>query len=99
LRTPEEYDRIARRHTGNRDAYQLYLQGRLRFDLRADGLASGSVFAEDVAMIESLKQAIALDPNFAMAYVTLADCYKAQDYSGPEWKVGEEYALKAISLD
>lgn len=99
VRSPDEYDRIARRYTTNREAYQLYLQGRLRFNLRGDVLASGSVFAEDTPMVEPLKQALQLDPNFAMAYVALADLYKAQDYSGPEWKIAEEYCQKAIALD
>ena len=99
VRSPDEYDRIARQYTTNREAYQLYLQGRLRFNLRGDALASGSVFTDDAAMTEPLKQAVQLDPNFAMAYVALADIYKAQDYSAPEWKIAEEYCQKAIALN
>lgn len=99
LRTPEEYERIASRHTANRDAYQLYLQARLHWDLRQDILVQNSIFYVDPGVEEPLKQAIALDANFAMAYVALADIYKGADYSAPEWRRAEEYALRATVLD
>lgn len=48
-------------------AYELYLKGRYFWNKRTD---EGAVKAQ-----EYFQQAVALDPNYAQAYVGLADCY------------------------
>jgi serine/threonine protein kinase len=58
---------LVKRHTENVEAYQLYLRGRhcvLRQTI--ESLAKGS---------EYLKQAIALDPEYALAYAGMAEYY------------------------
>ncbi|MEN3331406.1 MAG: hypothetical protein V7641_771 [Blastocatellia bacterium] len=48
-------------------AYQLYLKGRYFWNKRTpDGFKKA---------IEYFRQAITLDPNYALAYAGLADCY------------------------
>ncbi|HEX6623691.1 MAG TPA: winged helix-turn-helix domain-containing protein [Pyrinomonadaceae bacterium] len=63
--TSDERARLTRRYTENADAYQLYVKGRYYWSKRDfDG----------VTRAESLfRQAIERDPNFAPAYVGLAD--------------------------
>jgi len=59
--------RMAQRSTQNSEAYQLYLQGRFYWNR---GTAGGVNKA-----IDYFQQAIAKDPNFALAYSGLADSY------------------------
>ncbi len=63
----DEKQRLTRRYTENNEAYQLYLKGRYYWNKRSpEGLKKG---------IECFNQAIALDPNYALAYAGLADCH------------------------
>jgi TolB-like protein/class 3 adenylate cyclase/Flp pilus assembly protein TadD len=65
--TGEEQEKLTRRYTDNVDAYQLYLKGRYFWSKRTrEGLKKGS---------EYFKQAIDLDPSYALAYAGLADAY------------------------
>jgi tetratricopeptide (TPR) repeat protein len=65
--TGEEKKHLAKRYTDNPDAYRLYWKGRYLWNKRRP---------EDVReAINNFKQAIALDPNYALAYTGLADCY------------------------
>ena len=58
---------LAKRHTVNPDAYQLYLKGRYFWNKRTkDGLEKG---------IEYFKRSVEQDPSYALAYTGLADCY------------------------
>ena len=58
---------MVKRFTQNPDAYQLYLRGRFHWNKRsADALKEG---------IDYFKQAISVDPNYALAYAGLADSY------------------------
>ncbi len=58
---------VVKRYTDNVAAYQLYLQGRyVEKTRRRAGFARG---------IEYFEQAIAEDPNYALAYTGLADSY------------------------
>ena len=66
----EEQDRIATAPTANLAAYQAYLLGKHR-------MAKGTTAAMLDAM-DYFQQAIELDPNFALAYVGLADTYIEQ---------------------
>jgi serine/threonine protein kinase/Flp pilus assembly protein TadD len=63
----ESEQKLAKKYTDNNEAYQLYLKGQFYFAKRTN---------EDLLRsIESYNQAISLDPNFALAYVGLADSY------------------------
>jgi Tfp pilus assembly protein PilF len=65
--TGEERKRLARRHTANSEAYQLYLKGRYYWNKRTgEALQKG---------IEYFEQALEKDPNYALAYAGLADSY------------------------
>jgi TolB-like protein/Tfp pilus assembly protein PilF len=73
--TGEDERQLVRRDTTNADAYQAYLRGRYYWNKRtADGLNKA---------IEQFQQALDRDPNFALAYAGLADCYVLmEEYAG-----------------
>jgi serine/threonine protein kinase/Tfp pilus assembly protein PilF len=58
---------VAQRSTQNSGAYQLYLQGRFFWNRRTAGGVNKA--------IDYFQQAIAKDPNYALAYTGLADSY------------------------
>ena len=63
----DEEQRLVKRDTTNAEAYQFYLQGRYFWNKRTQGgLTKG---------IEYFRQAVDTDPNYALAYVGLADSY------------------------
>jgi serine/threonine-protein kinase len=65
--TPEKENLLARRYTDNVEAYHLYLKGRFYWAKRTEeGLYKG---------IHYSRQAIELDPTYALAYAGLAECY------------------------
>jgi eukaryotic-like serine/threonine-protein kinase len=65
--TGAQKKRLAKRYTENTEAYQLYLKGRYHWNKRTqEGITKG---------IEFFDQAIALDPNYALAYAGVADGY------------------------
>ena len=82
--------------TASTEAHDLYLRGRFFWNQRTK---------EGLAKAESLfEQAIALDPNYALAHSGLADCYSlSKDYGqarGAEvLPKAKEHALKAVELD
>jgi serine/threonine-protein kinase len=84
------------RHTGNVQAYGLYLRGRYAWNKRtSEGVFEG---------IRYFEEAIALDPTYALAYTGLADSYSLHiDYRNVPVHEGHEkakfYARKAIALD
>jgi TolB-like protein/Tfp pilus assembly protein PilF len=59
--------KLAKRHTENREAYELYLRGRYFWNKRS--------LESVMRSIEYFQQAIALDPDYALAYVGIADSY------------------------
>jgi TolB-like protein/tetratricopeptide (TPR) repeat protein len=65
--TSTQKSRIAQHSTQNPEAYQLYLQGRFYWNRRTAGGA--------IKAIDYFQQAIAKDPNYALAYSGLADSY------------------------
>jgi serine/threonine protein kinase/tetratricopeptide (TPR) repeat protein len=92
----EVQNRVTKHYTENAEAYQLYLKGRYFWNKRtAEGLKKS---------IEYFKQAIELDPNYALAYAGLADAYvlfpgysvATPQESYPEAK---KAALRALELD
>ncbi|HET9531085.1 MAG TPA: tetratricopeptide repeat protein, partial [Blastocatellia bacterium] len=94
--TGEEQKRMARRYTDNAEAYQLYLKGRFHWNKRTE---------EDLKKgIDYFKQAIALDPKYAMPYAGLADCYALLGEYGKTpiqetLPKAKEAALRAIEID
>ena len=68
----EHTEILARRHTGNVEAYHLYLKGRYYWAKRTeDGLAKS---------MQYFRQAIECDPTYALAYAGLAEAYVPQGY-------------------
>ncbi|MBI3484259.1 MAG: NAD(P)H-binding protein, partial [Acidobacteria bacterium] len=94
--TPQQRARLAVPRPVNPDAYRAYLKGRYYLNQRAlDGLERGIGFFE---------QAAAIDPNYALASVGIADTYNLLGfYSGLPPKVAypkaKEAAQKALALD
>ena len=65
--TGSEKSSIAKAPTANPEAYELYLKGRFFWNKRSG--------ADLRKAIEYFNQAIAKDPNYALAYAGLADSY------------------------
>ena len=91
----EEKSQIAKRYTENAEAYRLYLQGRYFSD---------KLTREDCyKAIDFFKRAIALDPNYALAYAGLADGYYClSNLFMPPREVmpsAEAAARKALGID
>jgi eukaryotic-like serine/threonine-protein kinase len=65
--TPEKENLLARRYTDNVEAYHLYLKGRFYWAKRTEeGLLKS---------IQYFRQAIELDPTYALAYAGVAEGY------------------------
>ena len=94
--TGSEKSSMAKTPTVNPEAYELYLKGRFFWNKRTgDDLRKS---------IEYLKQAIAKDPGYALAYAALADSYGLLRFYGgasPAESVvpAEAAAKKALELD
>ncbi|HQU91711.1 MAG TPA: protein kinase [Pyrinomonadaceae bacterium] len=78
------------------EAYQSYLRGKFLWNKR-----TGDDLKKAIAEFE---RAVALDPNFALAYVGLADCYSMLEFyvgmpAGEALPKAEAYAEKAVELD
>jgi len=91
-----EQHAIAARPTENTEAYELYLKGRFFWDKRTGENLKKS--------IDYFNQAIAADPNYALAYVGLADCYLLlEDYVGipasETYQKAQAFAQRALQLD
>ncbi|HJZ80857.1 MAG TPA: hypothetical protein VKD91_10945 [Pyrinomonadaceae bacterium] len=87
---------ISKQYTTNNEAYQLYLQGRYFWNKRS---SENLKKATDL-----LKAATEKDPNFALAYAGLADCYVVSYYYVGErprelMPLAKTYAARAIELD
>jgi eukaryotic-like serine/threonine-protein kinase len=92
----EDEKQMMKTYTANPEAYQDYLKGRYWWNKTSkEGFNKG---------IEYFQQAIAKDPNYALAYTGLADCYgslagfdivPAKD----AYPKAKEAALKALEID
>ncbi|MEO7672925.1 MAG: tetratricopeptide repeat protein, partial [Pyrinomonadaceae bacterium] len=88
--------KVEKNYTANSDAYQLSLKGRFYWNKRT---------GESIKQaIEFFNQAIEKDPNYALAYVGLADSYLAmQNYAdAPTSEVlpkAKAAALRALQID
>jgi TolB-like protein/Flp pilus assembly protein TadD len=91
-----EEERLTKTYTANTEAYQLYLKGRFYWNKRT---------AENIRKaIEMFQQAADTDPNYALAYAGLADCYVVLgDYTGlPESETVpkmQAFAQRALQID
>ncbi len=88
--------KLAKRYTENAEAYQLYLKGRFYWNKREE--------KDFQKAIGYFNQAIALDPNYALAYAGLADSHALLStfgYAPPAdgMTKAREFALKALSID
>ncbi|MCK4931221.1 MAG: tetratricopeptide repeat protein, partial [Candidatus Aminicenantes bacterium] len=94
--SPEAGEQLQKKPTENLEAYKLYLQGRYFWNKRTE---------EDLKKaIEYFEQAIEKDPNYALAYVGLADSYLVlPDYSSFPRKEAtlkaEKATRKALEID
>ena len=87
---------MTKQFTSDNEAYQLYLQGRYFWSKRSSGNLKKAT--------ELLRAATEKDPNFALAYAGLADCYAVSYYYVGEkprelMPFAKTYAAKAIQLD
>jgi TolB-like protein/Tfp pilus assembly protein PilF len=91
LRLSGEDEKLRKGNAGNTEAYQSYLKGRYFWNKRNK---------PDIekAMAE-FQQAIDKDPNYALAYVGLADCYILR-YGTPETVLKARAAVqRALQID
>ena len=84
----DESDALAKKYTENADAYELYLRGRHEWNKRS---SPGMVEAQRL-----FRNAVAADPNFALAYVGLADTLLTNQPSAAEAWV---CITRALELD
>ena len=94
--TVREKKRLAKRPTANREAYQLYLKGRFFWNKRTEeNIRKG---------IEYFRQAIELDPTYALAYAGLAESYMPLAWWGylppsEAYPKVKAWTLKGLELD
>jgi len=69
-----ERARLTARYTKNAEAFQYYMKGRFHWNKRT---AKGLLKA-----IESFECSLKKDPNYALAYAGLADCYNILSFYG-----------------
>ena len=86
---------LAKTPTGNPEAHRLYLLGRYHFGKNTEASFTNAM--------QYFNQALQQDPNYALAYCGLADCYGwvgGHQLSGKEaWAKEKELAQKALALD
>jgi serine/threonine protein kinase len=93
--TPQEQRQLSAKTPTNPEAYQLYLQGRFYWNKGDEQDLKKS--------IEYYQEALAKEPNYALAYAGLADSYSGfSDWYLPPRRVmpqAKAAALKALQLD
>jgi eukaryotic-like serine/threonine-protein kinase len=87
--------KVAQEYTASGEAYQLYLKGRYHVQKVA--------LPEVQTGIQFLEQATAIDPNYALAYVGLADAYRTASAADIEASQvvpkAKRAAEKAVQID
>jgi DNA-binding winged helix-turn-helix (wHTH) protein/TolB-like protein/Flp pilus assembly protein TadD len=92
----EQKDLLAKRYTADPQAYEFYLKGRFLLNQsRHESIRKAIGFFE---------QAVEKDPNYALAYVSLADCYDRLPVtsdvpSRDAFPKAKEAVLKALKID
>ncbi|MBI3790231.1 MAG: protein kinase [Gemmatimonadetes bacterium] len=97
LATGQPRPALARRHSSNPEAYAAYLRGRYHWNRRP---------RETMRGIQYFKEALALDPDYALAWCGLADCWATvSSWEGGAVAPAEgfpqaiEAARRALALD
>lgn len=96
LKLSGEEARVSKRYTTDNEAYRHYLKGRFYWNKRtAESVEKG---------IQQFTSAVQKDPEFALAYAGLADCYAILSvFVGRRWEenvpLARSNALKATQLD
>jgi TolB-like protein/class 3 adenylate cyclase/Tfp pilus assembly protein PilF len=96
--TGDQKGQLVKSSSVNSDVYNLYLLGRYdEFKYSAEGYKQAA---------EYFAQALATDPNYALAYVGLADCYNSLPYLNPQsfpqkqyWPKAKVAIQRALELD
>ena len=92
----EQKEKLTKRFTENREAYEFYLKGRHAWGRRAN---------EDLKKgVEYFRQAIAKDPDYSLAHAGVADCLLLLGLFGADspreiMPQAKAAAMKAIQLD
>ena len=90
--TGEDKKRLARRYTQSTDAYRAYLRGRYFMEKRTPEATAKS--------IEYLEEATRLDPNYGLAYATLANSYLSSSFQdGRSPDEAKQAVAKALAID
>src|SRR5882762_6662280 len=89
--TGADQSQLAKTYTKSGEAYEAYLKGRYHWNKRTDeGFKQATSF---------FQEAIIKDPNYALAYTGLADCYTLRsDYGFLAPKEGYALAKGAVTL-
>jgi len=89
--TGADQTQLAKTYTQSGEAYEAYLKGRYHWNKRTDeGFKQATNF---------FQEAIVKDPNYALAYTGLADCYTLRsDYGFLAPKEGYALAKGAVTL-
>jgi eukaryotic-like serine/threonine-protein kinase len=87
---------LTKKYTDSNEAYQLYLKGRFHWAKRTKD--------DILKAVEFYRQAIALDPNFALAYARVAECFvnmPAYPYMSPQeaFPKAKAAAQRALEID
>src|SRR5215510_4124598 len=91
-----EEQRLSKNYTSNTQAYQLYLKGRFYWNKRT--------LADLEQALQYFNEAIAMDPNYALAYSGLADTYVLlpfyrNDLTREATSRAREAAIRGLSID
>ena len=92
--TPEEKKGITKNYTDNAEAYKLYRRGRFFWDTRNKANYDSAELY--------FNKALQLDPDYALAYSGLADCYTFNQKGLTQMEavpLAKDYALHSLSLD
>jgi TolB-like protein/Tfp pilus assembly protein PilF len=93
--TREERKQLTKHYTDNNDAYHLYLKGRYHWNTFSQSALRSAV--------DYLKQAIEIDPTYALAYAGLADCYyRLSSFYAPSREAmpkAKTAAMQALAID
>ncbi|MFN7984650.1 MAG: protein kinase [Vicinamibacterales bacterium] len=92
----EGQQKLAKRYTTSSEAYQLYLQGRYHWGKRTKD--------EILRAIDYYRRAIAIDPDYALAYSGIADAYNSMGKDpdlAPKDAIppAKDAALRALAID